>query len=246
MIRCAALIPARFGSTRLPGKPLLKETGKYLVEHVYERVSAARRIDRVIVATDDERILDAVKGFGGNAVLTSSEHPSGTDRVAEAAAALSHEIILNVQGDEPDIDPNLLDELFEHLGAGEDVDMATAAVEIKDAASLASPHVVKVVLGEDGRALYFSRAPIPHGGEPGGETAPLKHIGVYAYRRRSLLRLAKLPSVPLERSEKLEQLRALFHGMSIQVLLTDSDHHGIDTPEEYAAFVDRYKESEKA
>lgn len=242
MTRCAAIIPARYASTRLPAKPLLKETGKYLIQHVYEQVSRAERLDRVLVATDDKRIADAVRGFGGEAVMTSSEHPSGTDRVAEAAEGLDAETIINVQGDEPDIDPGLLDGLAE-LMAAEGVETATAATPIRDEASLASPHVVKVVVNAEGRALYFSRSPIPHGSGPGCE--PLKHIGVYAYRRDALLKLASLAPVPLERAEKLEQLRALHHGMAMHVILVEEDHLGIDTREEYEAFVKRYEKGRK-
>lgn len=244
MASCAAVIPARYASTRLPGKPLLKETGKYLVQHVYERACRARRVDRVLVATDDPRILEAARSFGAEAVLTSPDHPTGTDRVAEAARELPAEVILNVQGDEPEIDPELLDGvaglLLEEAGG----EMATAAVPIRDRAAFESPHVVKVVLDGAGRALYFSRAPIPRGAAPGGDPAPLEHIGVYAYRREALLALSRLPPAPAERAERLEQLRALHHGMTIRVLVTPAEHAGIDTPEEYAAFVRSWKKRE--
>jgi len=238
MTRCAAIIPARYASTRLPAKPLLKETGKYLIQHVYEQVSRAEKLDRVLVATDDERIAAAVREFGGEAVMTAKEHPSGTDRVAEAAGGLDARIIINVQGDEPDIDPALLDGLVEVMTA-RGSETATAAVPFRDEASLASPHVVKVVVGADGQALYFSRAPIPHGG--GKDCEPLKHIGVYAYRREALLKLAALDPVPPERAERLEQLRVLYHGMAMHVIIWHKDHLGIDTREEYEAFVKRYE-----
>jgi 3-deoxy-manno-octulosonate cytidylyltransferase (CMP-KDO synthetase) len=237
MAQCVALIPARFGSTRLPGKPLLKDTGKYLIQHVHERVVRAKCVDRVIVATDDDRIVSAVKSFGGDAVLTSKDHPSGTDRVAEVAAGLNADLIINVQGDEPDIEPSLLDELAESLADREEIEMATAAVPIRDAASFASPHVVKVILDARNNALYFSRSPVPHGADVTGDEKPLKHIGVYAYRRDALLKLTHFGPVPMERIERLEQLRALHHGMTIKVVVTDRDHLGIDTLEEYEAFV---------
>ncbi|MHC4945900.1 MAG: 3-deoxy-manno-octulosonate cytidylyltransferase [Planctomycetota bacterium] len=241
MTGCAAILPARYGSTRLPGKPLLKETGKYLIQHVHEQVSSASRIDRILVATDDERIVKAVEEFGGKAVMTG-DHPSGSDRVAEVAAKLTEEIILNVQGDEPEISAELLDDLVQLLQDDESAEIGTAAVPIKEEQDFASPHVVKVVLDGEGRALYFSRAPIPHGAKAGGDPAPLKHIGVYAYRRQTLLKLAGLDPVPLEGCEKLEQLRALHHGMTIKVLVHPEDHLGIDTREEYEAFKKRYKE----
>jgi 3-deoxy-manno-octulosonate cytidylyltransferase (CMP-KDO synthetase) len=238
MTQCVAIIPARFASTRLPGKPLLQETGKYLIQHVYEQVAAARKVDRILVATDDERIRDGVARFGGEAVMTSVDHASGTDRIAEVAAGLDAELILNVQGDEPDMDPALLDRLAEHLAAYPGDDMATAAVPIVDDGSFTSPHVVKVVLDGQGRALYFSRAPIPHQAGHVRGVEPLKHIGVYGFQRKALLAFTKLTPAPLEKQEKLEQLRALHHGMTIRVLITDKDHHGIDTPEEYRAFVE--------
>jgi 3-deoxy-manno-octulosonate cytidylyltransferase (CMP-KDO synthetase) len=242
MTRCVAIIPARYASTRLPGKPLLRDTGKYLIQHVYEQVAAARKVDRVLVATDDERIRDAVASFGGEAVMTDPAHPSGTDRIAEAAAGLDADLILNVQGDEPDMDPALLDRLAEHLAAHPGDHMATAAVPITDPAAFASPHVVKVVTDGEGRALYFSRAPVPHpAAAEAGEVRPLKHIGVYGFQQAALPAFTRLAPAPLEQREKLEQLRALHHGMTIRVLITDRDHLGIDTPEEYRAFVEKLK-----
>ena len=243
MTRCAAVLPARYGSTRLPGKPLLRDTGKYLIQHVHERVLEARRVDRVLVATDDDRILRAVREFGGEAVLTSPGHTSGTDRVAEAVADLDAEVVLNVQGDEPDIDPVLLDRLCA-LFDEEGTMMATAAVPVADEAEWRSPHAVKVVLDGRGRALYFSRAPVPHGAKPGSEPAPLKHIGVYAFRRPVLIDFAAAPPTELERTERLEQLRALHWGIPIRVVITDRGHRGIDTAEEYAEFVKAYRSGE--
>ncbi|MFH1999612.1 MAG: 3-deoxy-manno-octulosonate cytidylyltransferase [Planctomycetota bacterium] len=242
MTGCAAIIPARYASTRLPGKALLKDTGKYLIQHVYERVVQARTLDRVMVATDDVRIIFAVREFGGEAVMTSPNLPSGSDRVAEVAEYLDARIIVNVQGDEPDISPDLIDSMVKRFDQGDDVRIVTAAVPIENPADYRSPHVVKVVVSEEGRALYFSRAPIPHNAVPGEEPQPLKHIGVYAFQRETLLQLTRLPPAALERLEKLEQLRALSCGMTIHVLLADRDHLGIDTPEEYESFVKKYKQ----
>lgn len=245
MTGCAAIIPARYASTRLPGKPLLADTGKPLIQHVYEQAMQAEKVDRVIVATDDERIFQAVEGFGGQAVMTSPDHPSGSDRVAEVAAGLEEEIVINVQGDEPEISPALLDSLVEDLDADKEAQIATAGAPIHDPDEFTSPHVVKMVLGADRRALYFSRTPIPHGA--GGKDQPLafKHIGVYAYRREALLAWAEMPPVPLEKMEKLEQLRALHHGMIIKVRVSAEDPLGIDTREEYDAFVKRYKDRQQ-
>jgi len=246
MTSCVALIPARYGSTRLPAKALLRDTGKYLIQHVYEQVAAARTPTEVIVCTDDERIMDAVGAFGGKAVMTSAEHQSGSDRVAEVAAGLDAELILNVQGDEPGVSPVLLDRLVDALAADRTAPIYTAGVPIKDRAVFDDPNAVKVVAdgsGTDGggRALYFSRSPIPHGALSGaGRSEPLKHLGVYAYRREALLAFSALRPVALERTERLEQLRALCHGMAIGVIVTDDDSPGIDTAEDYAAFVKSY------
>lgn len=240
------VIPARYGSTRLPGKPLLRDTGKYLVQHVYERAAQARSAAAVLVATDDERIRDAVRSFGGQVVMTRPDHPSGTDRVAEVAASLNAPVVLNVQGDEPNIEPEALDLLAE-LMADPSADMATLAAPIATPDAYLSPHVVKVVCDDHGRALYFSRSPIPavRDGKPDFTAQParfLQHLGVYAYRRDYLLRLAATPPHPLELAEKLEQLRALGTGGTIRVGLVGRAHHGIDTPADYAEFVRQYRE----
>jgi len=235
--RAAAILPARYASTRLPGKPLLAETGKPLIQHVWEQVSRAERLDPVIIATDDERIAAAARSFGARVAMTRADHPSGGDRVAEVAAGLDAELILNVQGDEPEIDPGDLDRLVERLaGAGDDMATLARPLGAAEAHVLADPNAVKVVFGDDGRALYFSRSPIPHGDDPVGAHL---HLGVYAYRREVLLRLAGLPPAPLERRERLEQLRALAAGISIGVVLTDHHGLGIDTPDDYARFVER-------
>lgn len=235
----AVVIPARFASTRLPGKPLLNATGKYLVQHVYDRAVAAA-VGPVIVATDDRRIVDAVTSFGGRAMMTRADHPSGTDRIAEVAVGLDADVIVNLQGDEPQFDPAGVHLLLTMLAADPAAGMSTLATPIKSAADFASPNVVKAVRGDTGRALYFSRSPVPfvRDAEP---TFPsdhfLHHLGVYAYRRDVLLELAATPPHPLEQLEKLEQLRALAHGIPIQIGVIPHAHRGVDTPEDYAAFV---------
>src|SRR5262245_53643107 len=246
-MRVAIVIPARYASTRLPGKPLLRETGKYLIQHVYERALAARCTDDVIVATDDERIFDAVREFVGRAVMTRTDHPSGTDRVAEVAAHLTADVIVNLQGDEPQLDPAAIDQLAGLLAADPGSDMATLAVPIVDAQTYCSPNVVKVVCDDRGRALYFSRSPIPmvRDGEPDFTAQPprfLQHLGIYAYRRNFLLKIASAAPHPLEQSEKLEQLRVLGTGGTIQVGRVARAHHGVDTPADYAEFVREYRE----
>ncbi len=244
-MRTAIIIPARFASTRLPGKPLLRQTGKYLIQHVYEQACRAKSIDEVVVATDDSRILSAVESFGGNAVLTREDHPSGTDRVAEVAEKLDADVILNIQGDEPLFDPTHAEKLASLLTSDPGADIATLATPIRDRETYFSPHCVKVVCDDRGRALYFSRSPIPmvRDGEPNFAMRPpqfLLHLGVYAYRREVLLRLASSPPHWLESLEKLEQLRLLGTGGAIQVGVVANAHRGVDTPEDYAAFVQAY------
>jgi 3-deoxy-manno-octulosonate cytidylyltransferase (CMP-KDO synthetase) len=240
-VRAAIVIPARFASSRLPGKPLLKDTGKYLVQHVYEQAAKARCAADVIVATDDERIAAAVREFGGRAVMTRADHASGTDRVAEVAAYLAADVVVNVQGDEPQLDPVSID-LLADLMRDPTSDMATLAVPITGEEAYRSPNVVKVVCDDEGRALYFSRSPIPmvRDGAPDFAARParfLQHLGVYAYRRDFLLRLAAAPPHPLEQSEKLEQLRVLGTGGTITVGTVAEAHRGVDTPADYADFV---------
>ncbi|MFO0874615.1 MAG: 3-deoxy-manno-octulosonate cytidylyltransferase [Phycisphaerales bacterium] len=238
-MHAVAIIPARFASSRFPGKMLADRTGKPLVQHVWERVRLARRVDRVIVATDDARIADAVRTFGGEATMTRADHPNGTTRIAEVAASLDSELVVNVQGDEPEIDPALIDRVVELLDDRPDCPMATLAAPCMDATDFANPNIVKVVLRRDGTALCFSRAPIPFDRDRAGEVAPLRHIGIYGYRRDFLPRYVAMPETPLERCERLEQLRALEHGVPIAVAIVDATVHGIDTPEQYDRFVDR-------
>jgi 3-deoxy-manno-octulosonate cytidylyltransferase (CMP-KDO synthetase) len=233
-----AIVPARLGATRLPGKPLLAATGTPLVVHVCEQVAKAQRIARVIVATDSEEIARAVVAAGFEARMTSKDHPSGTDRVAEVAAGLAERFLINVQGDEPEIAPADLDALAACLESGE-ATLATLAFPLTESAAFESRHAVKVVLDGSGHALYFSRAPIP---SPLGGVPPIarKHVGVYAFERETLLRFASLPPCPLETIERLEQLRALWHGMRIRVLEATRDSLGIDTQEDYDRFVARH------
>lgn len=246
-----AVIPARFGSTRYPGKPLLRQTGKFLIQHVYERAQAARRIDRVLVATDDERIRAAVESFGGMAVMTRSDHPSGTDRIAEVARKHDgppDQIIVNVQGDEPEIESAYLDRLVERMESDAAAPMATLACAFAAGANPHDPNCVKVVCNRDGRALYFSRALVPYPRDAGGQvTDPagwLLHLGVYAYRRSFLLELAGWRPTTLEQTEKLEQLRVLEHGHAIAVEIVERAAVGIDTPEDYEKFVERHSRSQ--
>lgn len=227
-----AVIPARYASTRLPGKPLLRESGKFLIQHVVEAARACPSIDRVIVATDDERIRAAVRSFGGEALMTRADHPNGTSRIAEVAEGLDAEFVLNIQGDEPEIPPEALEKLIETTRGSP---MATLATPFSDAREAELPNRVKVVLDREGNALYFSRSRIPS-----GNAAPLLHLGLYGFQRRFLLRFAKLPPTPLEQAERLEQLRALEHGFRIRVgLVTWRSFGGIDTPEDYRAFLNR-------
>jgi 3-deoxy-manno-octulosonate cytidylyltransferase (CMP-KDO synthetase) len=245
-MQTAIIIPARYASSRLPGKPLLRQTGKYLVQHVYERACAARHAGRVIVATDDSRIVAAVQGFGGDVALTRRDHASGTDRVAEVAAGLREEVVINVQGDEPLIDPGSIDLLADLLAGDPHVPMAALATPIRSQEQWQNPNCVKVVCDANGRALYFSRSPIPHvrDGRPSFNAQPpwfLQHLGLYAYRREFLLKLAQLPPHPLEELERLEQLRVLAAGQRILVGVVPRASIGVDTYEDYERFVHAYR-----
>ena len=231
-VSAVAIIPARYESTRLPGKALADIAGRPMIEHVYRRAAEAASVGRVIVATDDARIKAAVERFGGECVMTSASHQSGTDRLAEVAASLSEDVIVNVQGDEPLLEPSMIDAAVAPFVSDASLMMSTLRKRITDPAELQSPHVTKVVVDRDGFALYFSRAPIPftRSGQP---AAPAwRHVGLYVYRRACLLRLARLPQTDLERAEALEQLRALEHGIRIQAIETVHDTIGVDTPED--------------
>ncbi|BAM02597.1 3-deoxy-manno-octulosonate cytidylyltransferase [Phycisphaera mikurensis] len=266
--RVLAVLPARFASTRFPGKPLADDTGKPLIRHVVERVAEARSVHRVVVATDDERIREAVGAFGAEAVMTG-EHDNGTSRIAEAVDALEagggepFDVVLNVQGDEPEVPAATIDALVMGLIARPDADMATLASVFEPGEDPANTNIVKLVADRRGFAMYFSRSLVPFdrdaerlgrrpgmtdpargGGSHPGWTlpgpGPFKHPGLYAYRRAFLRTYASLPPAPLEETEKLEQLRVLEHGHRIAVVLAAAPHPGIDTPEQYDDFVKRW------
>jgi 3-deoxy-manno-octulosonate cytidylyltransferase (CMP-KDO synthetase) len=231
--RTIAVIPARYESSRFPGKPLAGIAGRPMIEHVYRRVAASRSVAAVLVATDDRRVADAVRAFGGEVRMTRATHRSGTERLAEVAASLDCDLVVNVQGDEPLVVPEMIDEAIAPLAADAGLPMGTLRRAIDDPAELASPHVVKVVVDCHERALYFSRAPIPSRLNPDRPDARVyKHIGLYVYRRDFLIALAALPPTPLERAEMLEQLRALEHGYRVAAVETRFDTIGVDTPED--------------
>jgi 3-deoxy-manno-octulosonate cytidylyltransferase (CMP-KDO synthetase) len=235
-----AVIPARYAATRLPGKPLVNIAGKPMIQRVWERVSKAKRISKVVVATDDERIRSAVHSFGGEAIMTRSNHLSGTSRIAEVAASSSADIFINVQGDEPLVAPDAVDTLADCIAGGdssngdESVALATLAVLLKNPADIMDPNICKVVLDFNGDALYFSRAPIPWVRDSGNKihARHWKHLGLYAYRREALLEYDTLPPGELERLEQLEQLRWLENGYKIRVAETLYDSVSVDVPDD--------------
>lgn len=242
-LNIVAIIPARFASTRLPGKPLSEIQGKPLVQHVYERVCLARRAQRVLVATDDERVATVVRGFGGECVLTSPDHPSGTDRLAEAVRGLDADVVANVQGDEPLLEPGALDATIERLLDDAGLDLATPSAPLRNRDEWESAAVVKVVSDAAGRAAWFSRRPIPAVRDAGDPDAAARrvidgdlarrHVGLYVFRRQALLRFAALEPTPVERAEGLEQLRALQHGMSIGMARVPvGGGPAVDTPDD--------------
>lgn len=236
---CLIVIPVRYGSTRLPGKPLLKDSGKYLVQHVYERARRVKGAAAVLVATDDARIAAAVRSFGGEAVMTSASCATGTDRVAEAASSRKEPIVVNLQGDEPEIEPAVVEAVAGALKDDPGAPMATAVADLDDPADLERPQVVKVVLDARGRALYFSRAPIPFPRDAGTRPGYLRHVGIYAFRRAFLADFVKLPRGRLERIEQLEQLRALEAGFPIRAARVSYRGVNVDTPEDYSRFLAR-------
>lgn len=239
------IIPARYASTRFPGKPLAKIAGKLLIQHVIERCAQARLLTGIVVATDDPRIRDAVQSFC-RVEMTSPHHPSGTDRAAEVAKRCQCDAVINIQGDEPLIEPQVIDSVAKALA---NAPMATAATPIKDPAEYDNPNVVKVVVNLLDRALYFSRRTIPYvrdaASVPVAEQLAafpfLKHLGIYGYRRDTLLRLVQFPQSPLEKAEKLEQLRALENGVEMAVVRVNYDSVGVDTPEDIARVEARLK-----
>jgi len=246
-------IPARYGSTRFPAKVLAKDTGKFLIQHVYEQACLAKLPGKVIIAADDQRIADAAKIFGADCIMTSPDCPSGTDRIAEAVGGLDFDIVVNLQGDEPEIDPANIDTVAQLLVDNPKNSMATLVADFENRQQIADPNLVKVIIcragftplisADCGKAIYFSRSVIPCDREKNGIGEIknyLRHIGIYAYRKDFLLKITKLPQTPLEKLEKLEQLRAVENGFDILVAKVKHTCAGIDTPEQYAEFVKRY------
>ena len=240
-MKSIGVIPARYSSTRLPGKPLKDICGKPMICRVWERASLAKSVSEVIVATDDERILQAVENNFGRAMMTRADHKTGTDRLAEVAEKFPDvDVIVNVQGDEPLIEPSLIDELIAEFAKDDDLQMATVATELKDAEEANNPNNVKVVLDRYNDALYFSRSLIPYP-RNAGKSKTFKHIGIYAYRRQFLIDYAKMVPTPLEQSESLEQLRALENGFKIRVIKSDCRFVGVDTEEDLRLVNEIYK-----
>ena len=245
-MKIIAIIPARYGSTRFEGKPLADILGKPMIQHVYEGVCQSKLIDEVIVATDDQRILETVQEFGGRAVMTSPDHPTGSDRVAEVARKLKSEIIVNVQGDEPLIKGSIIDKAIGPLLTDDTISISTLMTRIQEVKDWLNPHIVKVVADQKNFALYFSRSPIPFPRDlhidrlesnPFGTKRPLpkrvfKHVGVYVYSRKFLLKFSKMKPTPLEKLEKLEQLRALENGYRIKLTAVDYEPICVDTPDD--------------
>jgi len=231
--RILGIVPARFASSRFPGKAIARLAGKPMVQHVYERASLSRYITKVLVATDDEQIASAVRSFGGEVRMTRPDHPTGTDRLAEVASAEAAQLYVNIQGDEPLIDPEAIDAAILSVLHDEGISMGTLKKRIADPSEVTNPNVVKVITGLGEDALYFSRNPIPYVRGPNPAFGSyFKHIGLYVYRREFLLHYPDLEVGPLERAESLEQLRALENGYRIRVVETDYESLGVDTPED--------------
>ena len=260
-MKIIACIPARYASVRFPGKVLAKETGRYLVQHTYEQACKAKLPFKVIIAADDEKIASAARQFGAECIMTGSQHNSGTDRIAEAVAGLEADIIVNVQADEPEIEPETIDCVAQLLVDNPSCPMATMAGPFDNVRRIADPNIVKVITDTTGRAIYFSRSPIPYDRSAGEDAHQglstdtgrgaagigpaenyLRHIGIYAYRKNFLLEFTALPAGRLEKIEKLEQLRAIEAGFPILVGRVKHIRPGIDTPEQYAEFVKKYKQ----
>jgi len=244
-LTATVVIPARFASTRFPAKIIAASTGRPLVQHVVDQVRKCKRVGQIIVAADDQRIVEALRPFDTRVVMTNPNHPSGTDRIAEVARSLEDDLIVNVQGDEPDIEPETIDGLIELIGATK-APMATAATPFRPPADPNDPNLVKIVMDPDGRAVYFSRSPIPYHRDSSAQARYHLHVGVYAYARPFLLQFASWEPTPLEQAERLEQLRAIEHGVQIVVLKVDRAAHGIDTSQQYDEFVRRFRRRESA
>ena len=243
-----ACIPARYGSTRFPAKVLAKDTGQFLIQHTWQRACAAKLPEKIIIAADDERIAAAAKSFGAECVMTSPDCPSGTDRIAEAVADTDVDIVVNLQADEPEIDPANIDKVAQLLIDNPDCPMATLAADFQNAEQISDPNIVKVITDCNNKAIYFSRSVIPYDRDKAGVGKLenyLRHLGIYAYRKDFLLKITKLPQTPLEKIEKLEQLRAIENGFAILVGKVEHTCDGIDTPQQYAEFVKRYKRGQK-
>jgi len=251
-MKITAVIPARYASTRFPGKALADIGGKPMIQHVYERTCRATLVSRVIVATDDQRIADVVRQIGGEAVMTSVAHETGTDRLAEVARGLDSDLVVNVQGDEPLIDPAMIDQAIEPFLGDPDLQMGTLKTRVRCLHDFLSPNVVKVVTDVNGYALYFSRSPLPFFRDKWkdlkdesfacGKMLCYKHVGLYVYRRPFLLEFAAMPPTFLEISEKLEQLRAIENGVRIRVVETEFTSIGVDTPEDLSKAQERYRQ----
>ncbi|MEN8127781.1 MAG: 3-deoxy-manno-octulosonate cytidylyltransferase, partial [Planctomycetota bacterium] len=242
IVKIIAVIPARYGSSRFAGKVLARETGKYLVQHTYERALCAKNVDQALIATDDQRVMDACAEFGGECVMTSVAHQSGTDRIAEAIADINADIVVNLQADEPEIDPGYIDRVAGLLVDNPDAAMATLLAPFETAENVANPNIVKCITDITGRAIYFSRSVIPHDRNTGGagDIGNYKrHLGIYAYRKDFLMKYTSLEPSFLEQTEKLEQLRAIENGFTILTGMVEKAWDGVDTEEQYQAFVER-------
>jgi len=251
-VKVIVCIPARYESTRFANKVLAKDTGKFLIQHTYEQACKAKLPDSVLIAADHKAVLEAAKSFGAECVMTSLDHKSGTDRIAEAVKAIDFDIVVNLQADEPEIDPANIDTVARLLLDNPEALMATLAAEFESEKQITDPNIVKVITRAEGRAtsdaparaIYFSRSVIPYDRQSGGTGSAkqyLRHLGIYAYRKDFLLEFTKLPQGRLEQIEKLEQLRAIENGYSILVTKVKYTRDGIDTKEQYGAFVQRYK-----
>ena len=243
-MKITAVIPARYDSTRFPGKVLAKETGKYLIQHTYEQVCRAKLIQKVIIATDNLIVLDACKSFGADCVMTSADHQSGTDRIAEAVEKINTDVVINVQADEPEIEPANIDLLAQLMIDNPQAKMATLAAKFENKEQILNPNIVKVIIGKDKFAKYFSRSVIPccrENGPVGNINDYYRHLGIYAYTKDFLLNITKLPAGKLEKIEQLEQLRVVEYGYQILTGLVKHIAPGIDTPLQYLEFVKRIK-----
>ncbi|AQQ08804.1 3-deoxy-manno-octulosonate cytidylyltransferase [Sedimentisphaera cyanobacteriorum] len=235
------IIPARYDSTRFKGKILASESGKYLVQHTYETAAKADSAEKIVIAVDSEMVQQACESFGAECVLTDPDLKSGTDRVAKAAEQIDCDIIVNVQADEPEIDPKNIDQLANLLKNNEQADMATLVTPVRDRSEVENPNAVKAVVAKNGYAIYFTRQPVPYSRKDGKPNVSLmkRHLGVYAYRKDFLMKITQMPRTPLEISESLEQLRALENGFRIIAEEIPEAHEGIDTEKQYMAFVER-------